>query len=214
MNFEEKIENHFPTTVLQRQFDDVEKMNSRLAKIISNHQTEYGKTHKDASLSDKITTEGGFQTSITVNIFDDKDKAIEKLKSKLVEPAIKAYLQAAFSDKSINHKVIGWGNILSGASWQRPHYHPTVNNLISGVYYVKSPKNNKQPQGMLEFINPVPISVHHGYSNTIRVAPKEGMLILFPPYYMHFVHPIFDSVEDRVVIAFDVIGHQKSEFIV
>jgi uncharacterized protein (TIGR02466 family) len=213
MKFNEKIENHFPTTVLQRQFDDVEKMNTRLAKLISNHQAQYGNTKMDASLSDKITTEGGFQTAISVNVFDEKDKAIERLQSKIIEPAVKTYLKAAFNDSTVQHQILGWGNILSGSSWQRPHYHPTINNLISGVYYVKNPSNLAPPQGMLEFINPVPISVHHGYSNTIRVTPNEGLLVLFPPYYMHFVHPIFESTDERVVIAFDVIGTQKSEFI-
>jgi uncharacterized protein (TIGR02466 family) len=213
MKFEEKIENHFPTIVMQRQFDDIDKMNARLAKIISSHQAQYGKTTMDASLSDKITTEGGFQTATSVNVFDEQDKAIERLKSKIVEPAVKTYLKSAFNSVNIKYQIVGWGNVLSGASWQRPHYHPTVNNLISGVYYVKSPSKLSPPQGALEFINPIPISVHHGYSNSVRVNPAEGMLVLFPPYYMHFVHPIFDSKEDRIVIAFDVIGHQKSEFI-
>jgi hypothetical protein len=33
--------------------------------------------------------------------------------------------------------------------------------------------------------------------------PKSGQIILFPPYYMHYVHPMRLD-EKRRVIAFDV----------
>jgi hypothetical protein len=33
--------------------------------------------------------------------------------------------------------------------------------------------------------------------------PKSGQIILFPPYYMHYVHPM-RRAETRRVVAFDV----------
>ena len=51
--------------------------------------------------------------------------------------------------------------------------------------------------------NPHPISTMHGDSSSRRHQPAEGQLILFPPYYMHFVHP-FKGDGERAVIGFDV----------
>lgn len=207
MNFEENIEVHYPTYVLQRDFSQCEELNSELYKNI----LELEKVHekKNAVNSGVITTEGGFQTPLDFNYFQQNSPLINKFKNEVILPAVKAYLIQTFGDdaKQLNPWPVGWANILRNTNWQRPHFHPTQKNIASGVYYVKLPKDLTEPQGAIEFINPTPISINHGYSNTRRIIPKEGKVILFPPYYMHYVHPV-ESKDDRVVIAFDVLSER------
>jgi hypothetical protein len=41
-------------------------------------------------------------------------------------------------------------------------------------------------------------------SLTRRLQPQAGDLILFPPYYIHYVYP-FRGTGERVIVAFDVL---------
>lgn len=81
--------------------------------------------------------------------------------------------------------------------------HPKEYNIISGVYYVDVPEQ-EAPAGDLYFVNPHPISVMAGAQSMTRShTPVSGQLLLFPPYYMHYVHPMI-SDDPSVVVAFDV----------
>ncbi len=206
MNYQESIETHYPVTVLTRTFSNNNELNSKLLNNILELEKQSIQNNNNAVNSGVITTEGGYQTPLNFNYFEQNVDAVKALKKDFLEPAIKQYLSTVFSEQSkqIEPWIVGWANILRENNWQRPHFHPTQKNIISGVYYVKLPENLNEPEGAIEFINPIPISVHHGYSNTRRIAPREGMLLLFPPYYMHYVHPVL-SKEHRAVIAFDVL---------
>jgi hypothetical protein len=49
-------------------------------------------------------------------------------------------------------------------------------------------------------------------SLTRRLYPKSGDLILFPPYYIHYVYP-FQGPGERCIVAFDVIA-QTTQFVI
>ncbi len=212
---EEKFENHYPITVLDRKYADVEKLNKNLVKLIESIEASDRETRRNAVKSGKITTSGGFQTALETNLFDLKNIFIEDLKTQVIQPGIESYFAEVFENKhkEIVTEITAWSNILEAGDWQRPHMHPTENNLISGCYYVQVPPLEGNEEGHIEFINPVPISVHHGYSNTRRIKPQAGQLLLFPPYYNHYVHPL-KSPGRRIIIAFDVIAvKQKTQFV-
>jgi len=74
---------------------------------------------------------------------------------------------------------------------------------MSGIYYVSIP-TSPHPEGTLELINPNPVSVSLGQQDATRnYRPKDSTVVLFPPYYMHYVHPIRAEGKRRI-IAFDV----------
>jgi len=211
----ENFENHYPITVLDRKYDNVETLNKGLVGLIESIEQKDRDTLRNAAKSDKITTSGGFQTALETNLFDLKNIYIEDLKNKVIQPGVESYFAEVFENqhKTIVTEITAWSNILEAGDWQRPHMHPTENNLISGCYYVQVPKFEGNEEGHIEFINPIPISVHHGYSNTRRIKPQTGQLLLFPPYYNHFVHPL-KSPGRRIIIAFDVIAvKQKPQFV-
>lgn len=206
MKFTQDIEIHYPITVLQRDFQDAEEINASLLSNILTLEQDSKNKNNNAATTGKITTEGGYQTPLNFNYFEQKLDVVDTFKKTIILPAINDYLKEVFGNQSqsIQPWIVGWANILRDGNWQRPHFHPTQSNIISGVYYVKLPDNLTESEGCIEFINPMPISINHGFSNTRKIKPKEGKLVLFPPFYMHYVYP-FKSDQNRAVIAFDVL---------
>ena len=99
--------------------------------------------------------------------------------------------------------IASWAVSLNAGDWQAPHFHPKEYTVISGVYYVWVPEA-PEPEGCLEFINPNLNAVSIGNQPSGHLhQPCTGQIILFPPYYMHFVHPL-KTADQRHVIAFDV----------
>jgi len=87
-----------------------------------------------------------------------------------------------------------WGNISSFSNFNNLHTHSqTTNpNKISGVIYLKVPKNS----GNIIFHNPI------NPSYTIHFTPKESSILLFPSILAHMVEPNL-SKDDRISIAFN-----------
>lgn len=206
MKFSTNIENHYAITVMDRQFDSLESLNQELLVEIENMEVKDRDSHRNAAKSADITTEGGFQTALANNFLDLQSAAVSQLKTKIILPAVKEYLNTVFGDssKNITPHLVGWANILRRSDWQRPHMHPTHKNLVSGCYYVEVPEFEDDSEGHIEFMNPMPISVNHGFSNSRKIAPRQGKLLLFPPFYNHYVHPL-KTDKKRVIIAFDVL---------
>ena len=209
MDFQDDLDIHVPSTVMQRQFGDVGDLNEKLYRILKNLSEQFGDTAKNAVHSGTISTEGGYQTATDMNIFLLKEEAIARFRDDLVLPAAKAYLQEVFGELAaqFNPWPDGWANLLREGDWQRPHFHPTHKNVVCGVYYVHLPGNRPEPEGNIEFFNPIPASVNHGFPSTRRLVPAEGKMILFPPWYVHYVHP-FRGGGERAIIAFDILAQK------
>ncbi|MEJ8568528.1 putative 2OG-Fe(II) oxygenase [Elongatibacter sediminis] len=211
MEFTQDIEIHYPTTVMQRSFSDAAALNSRLYALLRALADRYEKTARNAVSSGQIATQGGYQTAASMNLFLLKEEAIRTFRDELVLPAVRDYLEHVFGDQArhFNPWPDGWANLLRRGDWQRPHFHPTHRNVVCGVYYVHLPGNLPEPQGNIEFFNPIQASVNHGFPSTRRLLPAEGKLILFPPWYVHYVHP-FEGEGERCIIAFDVFAQRPA----
>ncbi|HET6564274.1 MAG TPA: hypothetical protein VFG52_02575, partial [Xanthomonadales bacterium] len=141
MKFTQDIEVHYPTTVLQRQFEGVEEINSRLFTLLKSMQTRFQDTAQNAVNSGLISTQGGYQTSSNLNLFQLKEEVITRFRDEIVLPTVRTYLDQVFGDQAVhfNPWPDGWANMLKAGDWQRPHFHPTHRNLVCGVYYVQIP---------------------------------------------------------------------------
>lgn len=208
LSFSDEFETHFPTRVMQRRHEDAGALNDALFELIGALRQRYAATAENAVNSGEISTQGGYQTSKKMNFLQRPEPAVAQFRDELLLPAVKRYFEDIYGSESgrLKYWLMGWSNVLAEGDWQGPHMHPTPYNLASGVYYVKLPENKPPPQGCIEFINPHPISAHHGATTTRRIVPGEGQLLLFPPYYMHYVHP-FKGPGERAIISFDVIKH-------
>ena len=202
---DEVFENHFPIPVLSRQFDGVEALNKSINQVIESLATLYQETDKNAARNGSSTTQGGYQTAAEDDFLEIESPQVLELKNYIILPSIEKYLSRALGADPLflDFRIHCWANRLEKGQWQSPHMHPNEYTIISGVYYVRCPEM-QSPGGVLEFINPHPASVSLGGQDATRqMIPKEGLIIMFPPYYMHFVHPI-TSTDARTVVSFDV----------
>lgn len=208
-SFQDTIEVHVPTTVMQRQYQETEKLNGHLLTVIAGLEKKYKDTDENEVNSNTISTMGGYQTPTRVNFLEIDNKHIQKFRKTIVMPAIKTYLKHHFKEASeqVDPYPNAWANILHKGDWQAPHAHPSHGTIASGCYYVKMPKDLETPEGCIEFITPNLESWHHGFSYNRRLHPKEGMIVIFPPWHQHFVHP-FKKDDTRAIIAFDVLSQK------
>ncbi|MEM9330516.1 MAG: tetratricopeptide repeat protein [Pseudomonadota bacterium] len=152
------------------------------------------------------TTRGGFQTH--GNLFE-QGEVFEKLE-RLIREQLEAYRSEAdardagiIKDFPKRFDLNGWHVKLMKSGYQKPHIH--TRGWVSGVLYLKIPKEIKGNEGSIAFSL-------HGYdyrkeNDAIPIKehrPREGELVLFPSSLFHHTVP-FDSSEDRQCIAFDVL---------
>lgn len=202
---DESLQVHFPVHVLVREHEGVDEINHPLAELIRRLDDELRLGPDNAATNGSSTTQGGFQSPAAMNFLDRPEPAVRALRQLVVMPAIEHYLAAVHQVNPLlaRFQVRAWCNRLGKGNWQAPHLHPTEFTIISGVYYVHCPAL-APPAGCLEFINPTPISVMLGGQAATRLhVPQTGQIVLFPPHYMHFVHPLDRDIE-RIVVAFDV----------
>ncbi|MEM7707886.1 MAG: putative 2OG-Fe(II) oxygenase [Pseudomonadota bacterium] len=207
--FEDDIEIHYPNTVLQRQLAGCESLNTALYELICQLAEQFENSPENAVGGGEISTQGGYQTSTRMNLFTVDNPTINQFVQEVLTDAVAAYVREVFGSESqqLSPWPVGWANLLRDGDWQGPHWHPTDKNIASGVYYVHLPEEMANPEGHIEFINPMPLSVNHGFPSTRRLTPREGKLILFPPWYTHYVHP-FRGPGQRAIIAFDVLAQK------
>jgi uncharacterized cupin superfamily protein len=92
-------------------------------------------------------------------------------------PVLAAALQSAGNILGREHRQLEvgfWLNEMGPGHRTLPHSHDEDDELVSGVYYVCVPAGSGE------------LILTHGPTIT-RLAPKEGMLVLFPPAVVHEV---------------------------
>ena len=103
-------------------------------------------------------------------------------------------------------RIYSWVNVNKKGNSNRRHSHFTSDTLISGVYYVKVPKDS----GRIRFYDPRGELIHKAldwrYYNGYEyhyIEPKEGQMIFFPCWLEHDVEPN-KTDDERISIAFNV----------
>ena len=106
-------------------------------------------------------------------------------------------------------RISAWANTSRRGNYHRMHNHP--GSAWSGCYYVTalnpSSTSNESIGGALEFYDPRPFTEMvdapgSPYGQRMIVRPQPGLMVLFPSWLYHFVHP-HDSDSVRVSIAFN-----------
>ena len=100
-----------------------------------------------------------------------------------------------------------WATVLGAQGHQTTHIHP--DGHVSGVYYVRVPQtvaaDVASQQGWIEFGRP-PAALNCRAKPAVRtIQPVEGLMLLFPSYFYHRTIP-FQSEEQRISIAFDIVS--------
>jgi tetratricopeptide (TPR) repeat protein len=163
------------------------------------------------------STMKGHQTD---DISQDGDKTpISPLRDMIVD-AIRGYQKTHPLDPShpfLAQKPDQWGayiwaTVLESSGHQASHIHPS--GWLSGVYYVKIPDvisaSSEDKAGWIEFGEAARYP-HSKAENDVRLyQPQEGMVVLFPSYFYHRTVP-FESDDQRISIAFDIVPVDQAE---
>lgn len=201
-----RTETLFPTPLIILKLDDAVEMNARLIE-----EFVARKAGEPAIARSNV---GGWHSS--PDFFRRTEAGHRQLAGHLVKSIMAATRQlapdATLSDLDLI--VDGWVNVSPAGSYHSPHSHPGA--FWSGVYYVDVP-GRSDPQsrsGAIEFLSPRGSSPDWSMlpsamtGDSFSVQPEEGMILLFPGYVQHWVHP-HAGERDRVCVAFNAKFSRK-----
>jgi len=103
-----------------------------------------------------------------------------------------------------------WVNINGYKDSNKTHSHPQ--SILSGVYYVKTPKNS----GNIFFNNTSDDVIQHSWQKNLFnnyncynspewfLPSLEGYIYLFPSWLKHYVEPNMNEKEERISLSFNI----------
>jgi uncharacterized protein (TIGR02466 family) len=157
---------------------------------------------------------GGWHSGL--GFLDAPAGPIAELRQRIVEmiKAVSAtFVRPGAGDQAFSYSLFGWANVIRNGQYASVHSHPKCQ--WSGVYYVSSgqPEPAEAPNGRLELIDPRAGAnlMHAGSKLEERplIDPIPGVMVLFPSWLQHFVHPFFGKGE-RISIAFNVVTTERA----
>lgn len=204
--FSEKGVTHaFPTCIWDFMIADHERHDALLLGVIDRLREEAGWSAGRAATDDPEhpgPRDHPFQTPENLHTFEELRPFTEVLLAATTQAL--AYMQYVYESVYITSC---WANIsLSG---QSQHDHSHANNLLSGIYYLKTPEG----AGPTEFIDPrtetkviqPAVRERTPYnSDGFILTPEPGLLVLFPSWLRHLVR-MNNATEERITVAFNAM---------
>lgn len=166
-----------------------------------------------------LATKNGRQSLEILNCAAAPAAALQRF----IESAVAAYFASALRTSANPYAppalaawhLSSWAVVLRASGFQTPHFHPPA--TVSGVYYVQIPEVVKSGEageaGLIKFGPPIDAAAGANADDTPltkALRPKEGMVVLFPSYFWHYTIP-FESQEDRICVAFDVVADEGAQ---
>lgn len=198
----------YATPILRRLWPNTEAFNAGLKRLILAQEQAHPEFGKQGL---KSSSAGGWQSD--PNVMDWPGPEVEQLRSMMIAgvgQVARLALGPDSGDKRIRlePQIAAWANINRDGDYNVLHNHP--GHHWSGVYYVDggAPDPAHPLSGVFEFhdprggatASPIP-GFDFGYKFTVR--PQAGMMLIFPSWHLHMVHP-FRGGGERVVIAFNI----------
>jgi uncharacterized protein (TIGR02466 family) len=204
---EDGFKSLWPTILLRRTLPNTQAANEQLVKLIESLDSD----HAD------LTTDyrGG-------NFFTLEHAATAWLKD-CVNVTVRDYFQHLGMDYDIRWSLQAWANVNRFGDYHDYHNHPHA--YLSGTYYVRVPtefekletRNDVRP-GRLTLYDPracanmTAIKGDPYIEPEYTVEPKAGMLLLWPAFVNHFVHPNL-SKQPRLSVSFNVLLKWSDDYL-
>lgn len=108
-----------------------------------------------------------------------------------------------------------WANIAHPNRRHSMHMHP--NCLLSGIVYIKAPKNCgptvfASPRQLAKNLEPTYLEKNEFNADVFVFAPEKGRMLVWPSHVPHAVEEgAADASEDRIVVAFNVMIRGRVE---
>jgi uncharacterized protein (TIGR02466 family) len=193
-----EITKAFPTVIGQLRVPDAESMNQELQALILAEEASY--------LTVGRSNIGGWHSR--PDFLNRPEPAVGALTT-WVTWVVSRMVNATAGVGAFKGQlsVSAWATICREGAYHAPHSHP--DSAWSGVYYVASGKlNSDRPlSGVLEFLDPrvgVEAARTPGdpYGEPFRVRPESGLIIAFPSWLYHWVHP-YAGQSPRIAVSFN-----------
>lgn len=186
------------TPLLTRRLAGMDDLNTRLERtILALRDTEpgiqrsnYGGWHSDG------------------NLFDRTGAEIEELQGVVAQAVADCVAEVGKEVQGeVGMTLFGAANVLERGGYHTYHVHTGCH--LSGVYYVSTgepdPANPKS--GTICFYEPRPggsvlYTRYLGFAEDFEVDPEPGMVLVFPSFLGHSVHP-FTGGGTRITVAFN-----------
>ena len=188
----------WPTRMLRRNLPDFEATNRELLKLIR----EMEKTNRN------LTTD--YRDNNLLNL---DHPGTNWLRGE-VNNSVIYYLQSIGIDYPVDWQIHAWANVNRMGDYHDLHNHPHC--YLSGTYYVKVPRNAEAGgrkdlrPNRITFYDPRP-GINMGSIRNdpyidpeFTILPEPGLLMLWPAFLNHFVHPNL-SKETRISVSFNII---------
>ena len=100
-----------------------------------------------------------------------------------------------------------WATVCRSGTYHAPHSRP--DSAWSGVYYVDAGTDcDENPlSGVLEFLDPragaaAVTAPGDPYGELVRIRPEDSLLVVFPSWLFHWVHP-YAGRTPRITVSFN-----------
>ena len=190
--------NLFPTNIITYIWKDAKDLNKELKEMI------FAEAKKTPSI--QSSNMGGYHSPNDLLTWDYP--CIKSLLSMIQSMSqIMARNDGLKEGNTVDLSLAAWSNIIQSDHFHAPHRHP--NNFWSGVYYIDNgdPDDTVEYNGYFEFLDPRTganmITNESLDTPRYQVNPKPGLMIMFPSWLEHYVHP-YHGDSKRITIAFNV----------
>src|SRR5580698_327059 len=196
----------FPTLIGRLCIPDAEAMNRDLRAFIMAEEAQYSSIGQ--------SNIGGWHSHPDFLI--RQDSAVSALAGWLTR-SLRQMIDAAAGTDTFSGPLsaYAWATICRAGTYHAPHSHP--DSAWSGVYYV-DPGTESQDHplsGVLEFLDPragaeAVTAPGDPYGAPFRVRPQAGLLVLFPSWLYHWVHP-YAGRTPRIAVSFNATQAKVAE---
>jgi uncharacterized protein (TIGR02466 family) len=166
-----------------------------------------------SGIGNQLSNIGGWQSQ--TDFLDWPEPAISQFRSELDRSiqsisTVPVLLEGRTPDPStrVGYSAYGWTNINKDGDYNTLHVHPGCD--WSSVYYVSpgTPNPDTPTNGRIEFRDPRPSAAYAripGFTSgqPMRLKPQAGLLVVFPSWLEHWVHPYFGEGH-RISISVNV----------
>lgn len=196
----ENVAMTFGSPICTYLWPDCDALNIALKKVI----LEKEKADRGISRSNV----GGWHSK--PDLFLWQDDCVNQLKDWVTKCALDMtrLATALKSPSTINLQTECWANVSRRGHYNSVHDHP--GSMWSGVYYVSGGEpDNKEPlNGKLELLDPRVgvnmVQLEQGlFGGRYLVDPLPGLMVMFPSWLKHMVHP-FSGSGERISTSFNV----------
>jgi len=197
----------WPTRLMQRVLPEANQANIVLAGLIEKLDTESTDLTTDYREADLL----------------QMDHPAVKWLAQCINKTVIDYLKIQGQTYESSWKLQGWPNINRFGDYHDLHNHP--HSYLSGTYYVQVPtdfeslpgRSDRRP-GAISFYDPRPqanmtairddpqIEAEH------TVMPEPGMILLWPSFLHHFVHPNLARAA-RISVSFNVVLNWSESYL-